>query len=174
MRFVLPILLAATSTVPAQQGEGKEKGGRMIFQPGATEPIITGTAAAIPAPRTGDQAADTVAAFFGALKADQVNAAYDALVKGTIIAERAEDVTALKSRTRTALDNYGPISGYEVVDEKIVGSSLLRRTVVSLNSDLPLRWRFYFYKSGGAWKLVDLRVDDALVELFEEAGRAKK
>jgi hypothetical protein len=45
---------------------------------------------------------------------------------------------------------------------------------ISLNSDLPLRWRFYFYKSQGAWKLVDLRVDDGLVELFEEAGRARK
>lgn len=173
MRFVLPILLATASTVLAQQGDGKEKGGRMIFQPGATEPIITGTASSA-APKAGDQPTDAIAAFFGALKANQVNAAYDALVKGTIIADRAEDVTALKSRTTTALDNYGPISGYEVVDEKSVGSNLLRRTVVSLNSDLPLRWRFYFYKSGGAWRLVDLRVDDALVELFDEAGRAKK
>jgi hypothetical protein len=178
MRLVLPFLLAAVSTVLAQQGDGKEKGGRMIFQPGATEPIIVGNASPTPTPapwtRTGDKPADIMEAFFSALKAGQVDAAYDVLVKGTIIADRAEDVAALKSRTKTALDNYGPIAGYEVVDEKVVGSSLLRRTVVSLNSDLPLRWRFYFYKSVGAWKLVDLRVDDALVELFEEAGRAKK
>jgi hypothetical protein len=96
------------------------------------------------------------------------------LVKGTIIAERSEDVAALKTRTQTALDSYGPITGYEVVDEKVVGTALLRRTCVSLNTDLPLRWRFYFYKSEGAWRLVDLRVDDALVELFDEAGRARK
>jgi hypothetical protein len=170
MRFVLPILLAAASTVLAQQGE---KGGRMVFQPGATEPIMSGQTPT-PAPRSGDKPEEAMSAFFTALKGNQVDAAYDALVKGTIIADRAEDVSALKTRTKTALDNYGPIAGYEVVDEKIVGTTLLRRTVVSLNSDLPLRWRFYFYKSGGAWKLVDLRVDDALVELFEEAGRAKK
>ena len=60
------------------------------------------------------------------------------------------------------------------MDEKTVGESLMRRTCISLNADLPLRWRFYFYKSGGAWRLVDLRVDDALVELFEDSGRAKK
>lgn len=175
MRLVLPILLAAASTALAQQGDEKGKGGRMVFQPGATEPVISGqTPTPTPAPRSGDKPEDAMSAFFASLKGNQVDAAYDALVKGTIIAERAEDVTALKTRTKTALDNYGPIAGYEVVDERVVGTSLLRRTCISLNSDLPLRWRFYFYKSGGTWKLVDLRVDDALVELFEEAGRAKK
>ena len=39
---------------------------------------------------------------------------------------------------------------------------------------LPLRWRFYFYKAQGTWKLVDLRVDDGLVELFEESIRPRK
>jgi hypothetical protein len=112
--------------------------------------------------------------FFLALKAGQVNAAYDALVKDTIIAERTQDVTGLKERTKQAIDSYGPISGYEVVDEKVVGASLLRRTCVSLNASLPLRWRFYFYRSEGTWRLVDLRVDDGLVELFEESGRARK
>lgn len=174
MRFVLPILLAAASTALAQQGDGKPKGGRMVFQPGSTEPVITALSTPTPPPRGGDKPSEAMEAFFLALKGNQVDAAYDALVKGTIIADRAEDVSALKTRTRAALDNYGLISGYEVVDEKIVGASLLRRTCISLNSDLPLRWRFYFYKSGGTWKLVDLRVDDALVELFEEAGRAKK
>lgn len=172
MRLVLPILLAAAATALAQQGDGK-KGGRMVFQPGATEPVM-GTPTPTPPPRPSNNPSDAMNAFFAALKANQVDAGYDALVKGTIIADRAEDVSALKSRTKTALDNYGPIAGYEIVDEKEVGTSLLRRTCVSLNSDLPLRWRFYFYKSGGSWKLVDLRVDDALVELFEEAGRAKK
>lgn len=174
MRFVLLVFLAAATTSFAQQA--KEKGGRITFQPGSTEPVISGTAsgAPTPAPRGGDKPAEIMEMFFLALKSGQVDAAYDALVKDSIIAERKEDVAALKSRTKTALDSYGPVAGFEVVDEKIVGTSLLRRTCVSLNSDLPLRWRFYFYKSGGAWRLVDLRVDDALVELFEEAGRAKK
>lgn len=171
MPLVLLVLFAALATASAQS-EGREKGGRIIFQPGATEPVITGTPT--PTPRTADKPAEIMEAFFLALKAGQVDAGYDALVKGTIIADRTEDVTALKSRTKTALDGYGPVAGFEVVDEQTVGTSLLRRTCISLNSDLPLRWRFYFYKTGGAWRLVDLRVDDALVELFEEAGRAKK
>lgn len=171
MRFAPLVLLTALATASAQS-DGREKGGRIIFQPGATEPVITGTPT--PAPRAGDKPAEIMENFFLALKSGQIDAAYDALVKGTIIADRAEDVAALKSRTKTALDSYGPVAGFEVVDEQVVGTSLLRHTCISLNSDLPLRWRFYFYKSGGGWRLVDLRVDDALVELFEEAGRAKK
>jgi hypothetical protein len=111
--------------------------------------------------------------FFLALKAGQIDVAYDTLVKGSVIADRKDDVQGLKERTRHALDNFGPISG-EVIDEKTVGTSLLRKTCLSLNTDLPLRWRFYFYKSEGVWRLVDLRVDDGLVELFEDSVRARK
>ena len=95
-------------------------------------------------------------------------------MKDTIIAERKQNVDDLKESTKKALDHYGPLSGYEVVDTLQVGSSLLRQTCISLNQDLPLRWRFYFYRSEGGWKIVDMRVDDGLVELFEEAGRRQK
>ena len=112
--------------------------------------------------------------FFLALKAGQDRFGLRRLVKEASSRSAGKMSRGLKKRTQQALDNYGPVSGYEIVDEKTVGTSLLRRTCISLNSDLPLRWRFYFYRSEGTWKLVDLRVDDGLVELFEEAGRARK
>jgi len=155
----------------------------MTFTPGASDPIMSTDptpkpSSASPSPVLAegpvDQPQKVIELFFNALKAEKVEAAYDALVKDTIIGDRKEDVDALKGRTKQALDSYGPIYGWEVVDEQVVGSSLLRRTLVSYNADLPLRWRFYFYKSGGQWRLVDLRVDDALVELFEESGRKRK
>ncbi len=170
MRFVLFLLLASAVVSPAQKSDDKE---RLIFQPGAKEPVAS-SATASPTPRKLDAPAEKLDLFFLALKAGQTDAAYEALVANTIIAERKEDVTSLKLRTKEAIESYGPVSGYEIVDEKIVGSSLLRRTCISLNSDLPLRWRFYFYRSEGAWRLVDIRVDDALVELFEESGRSRK
>jgi hypothetical protein len=43
-----------------------------------------------------------------------------------------------------------------------------------LNEDLPLRWRFYFYRTEGKWKIVDLRVDDGIVELFDEVARNRR
>lgn len=176
MRILSVLLLATAATVLAEEAKQPERGGRMVFPPGALRPIEAGspTPAPAPGPRKLETPAEAIELFFLALKAGQVDAGYDALVRQTIIAERQNDVIALKERTKQAIDNYGPISGFEVVDEKTVGESLMRRTCISLNADLPLRWRFYFYKSGGAWRLVDLRVDDALVELFEDSGRAKK
>ena len=80
----------------------------------------------------------------------------------------------LKEKTLEALDNFGPIKGYDVVENLEIGQSLSRITCLSLNEDLPLRWRFYFYKADSQWRLVDLRVDDGLVELFEEVARKGK
>jgi hypothetical protein len=169
MRFVVIALLATSAVCHAQQRG--EKGGRMVFQPGATEPAASPVPT--PNPQKGGNPSAAIETFFATLRTGQVDAAYDALVKDSIIADRRDDVAGLKKRTRDALDNFGPISGYETLDERQVGTSLLRKTCISLNSDLPLRWRFYFYKSEGTWKLIDLRVDDALIELFDE-GRPRK
>lgn len=171
MRIALYFLLATSALAQQTNSEG---GNRLIFLPGAKTPLSNATPTPPPAPRRTDTPTQAMEAFFLALKSGQIPAAYDGLVHGTIIADRKEDVAALKEKTMQAIDNYGPISGFEVVDEKTVGQSLQRFTCISLNTDLPLRWRFYFYKSDAGWRLVDLRVDDALVELFEEAGRAKK
>lgn len=172
MRFAVFVFLASSAMAFAQPAKDKERGGRTVFP----QPVADPSPSPAPAPPARQAASPSEAMdnFFLELKAGRVDAAYDALMKDSIIAERGENVSELKKRTQVALDSYGPMSGYETVDEKMVGTTLLRRTCVSLNSDLPLRWRFYFYKSEGAWKLVDLRVDDGLVELFEEAGRAQK
>jgi len=168
MRILLSVLFLVTVTARAQEDDPRK---RMIFPAASAEPAPT---PALPAKQKPEDPGALIGAFFLALKSGQVDAAYDGLVRSTIIAERKENVRALKESTQKALDSYGPVSGYEVVDTLQVGSSLVRQTCLSLNQDLPLRWRFYFYRSGGVWKIVDIRVDDGLVELFEEAGRRKK
>jgi hypothetical protein len=172
MRFIPILLVVSCSLCIAQEESDNERAARMFFPPETKE--STESLRQASGPRRENSPSETIEMFFLGLKAGQVDAAYDGLVKGSIIADRREDVTALKDRTRRALDNFGPISGYEVLEEKTVGSALLRRTCISFNSDLPLRWRFYFYKAQGMWKLVDLRVDDGLVELFEESIRPRK
>jgi hypothetical protein len=161
------LLMCLAGPLWAQEPPDRKK---LVFPPGEVQPVAT------PAEKKEQVAQDPakiIDLFFLALQAEKVENAYDSLVKDTIIAERPEDVTALKARTKEALDNYGPIKGYEVIDDHAVGKSLFRRTSISLNTDLPLRWRFYFYRSGGEWKLVDLRVDDGLVELFEDAAKKR-
>jgi hypothetical protein len=179
MRSALIFFLASSCFCLAQERSENESAGRMFFPPELKEPAPPPKAVATPpkpapSPKRETNPSEMVEMFFVALKAGQIDSAYDSLVNGSIIADRREDVQGLKERTKQALDNYGPISGYELVDEKTVGTSLLRRTCISLNTDLPLRWRFYFYRSEDEWKLVDLRVDDGLVELFEEPIRARK
>jgi hypothetical protein len=171
MRLIPILLVISGSVCVAQQESDKQRAARMFFPPKSKESTNSPKQ---PGSRRETSASDVIDMFFLGLKAGQVDAAYDGLVKGSIIADRSEDVAGLKDRTRRALDNFGPISGYEVLEERTVGSTLLRRTCISFNSDLPLRWRFYFYKAQGTWKLVDLRVDDGLVELFEESIRPRK
>ncbi len=165
--FLGGVVLAGLLFAPSLRAESDKA--RMVFPAGGKEPLATPTPAptATPAPGPRPEPAEAIELFFRALKAEKVDAAYDGLVKGTIITERPDDVKALKAKTQQAIDSYGLITGYEVIDEQVVGKVLLRRTCLSLNTDLPLRWRFYFYHSGGVWKLVDIRIDDGLAELFE-------
>jgi len=170
MRTFLAGVLLLSTVVRAQDADPRN---RMIFPSHGLEPVATPAPASAAKAKPEDPGA-VISAFFLALKSGQVDAAYEALVRDTIIAERKENVGELKQSTKKALDSYGPVGGYEVIDTLQVGTCLVRQTCISLNQDLPLRWRFYFYKSGGVWKIVDMRVDDGLVELFEEVSKREK
>lgn len=176
MKPILAVAILSTvfsvSRLPAEE-PGADPRKRMIFQPGQTE-ITTPVASPTPAAINTGTPDEAIQAFFLALKAGQVDPAYDALVRGTVISERSDDVKQLKARTSQAIESYGPIAGFEKIGTLAAGNSLIRHTCISLNEDLPLRWRFYFYKGPSGWKLVDLRVDDGLVELFEEVAREPK
>jgi hypothetical protein len=169
--FLLTLGFFITSTALAQQGQEPKR--KLLFPkatatPSATPSATTAATASSPAEPT-----ELLHRFFEALKADKLDAAYDGLVKNTLIAAKAENLQQLKKRTLDAIDNFGPVKGYEVVETVEIGSSLFRQTCISLNEDLPLRWRFYFYRSGNDWKIVDLRVDDGIVELFDDFARSR-
>jgi len=121
-----------------------------------------------PADAEADAPDKIIARFFSYLQRAEVDQAYDQLTRGTKIAERAEDVKTLKSKTREAIRVLGPIQGYDFVAKKSVGARLSSYTLVSLGKDYPLRWRFYFYKAQDTWKLIDIRVDERLGVIFDE------
>jgi len=110
--------------------------------------------------------------FFRQLVEGRVDAAYDQLLKGTKIAEMPKDVLTLKAKTREAIKVFGQINDYEPVDVKEVGLHLKRFTTLSLGKQFPIRWRFYFYETGNVWKLIDIRIDDRLADLFGEPAPA--
>jgi hypothetical protein len=144
----------------------------------APEPAVTAPAPAAaptptaadapPGPVEGEAPEKTIARFFSYLQRKEVDQAYDQLTKGTKIADRAEDVKMLKSKTKDALAVFGVMTGFDPVAKKAVGERLISYTYVSLGKEFPLRWRFYFYKPQENWKLIDLRVDDRLSSMFDE------
>jgi hypothetical protein len=73
----------------------------------------------------------------------------------------------LQEHARKAISEYGAVQRFDIVDSRQVGGSLMRVTALSIGADYPLRWRFYFYKSTGDWRLLDLRVDDGLAGMFD-------
>lgn len=160
MRPFLFGLLTAVSIATSFAQTNSDNKNRLTFDSGlkATPP---------PAQVTSQVPPEVLERFFSLLRQEKIEPAYQALVAGTILGERKEDIDALKQKTQKAIDSYGAISGYEIVDTLTAGKSLIRYTCISLNEDLPLRWRFYFYQGPNGWRLVDLRIDDGLVELFE-------
>jgi len=162
MRTLICGLISALLLSVAAAQTNSEPKNRMTFD---SPPISPGVPTPPPAPALNPP--QTLERFFSYLKTEKIQEAYDSLVSGTILGERKEDVDALKNKTQQALDSYGSISGYEVIDTLNAGKNLMRYTCISLNQDLPLRWRFYFYNGPNGWRLVDLRIDDGLVELFE-------
>ena len=139
-----------------------------IAKPTATLPAET------PASET-DGPDKIIARFFTLLQRREVDQAYDQLTRGTKIAERADDVRTLKSKTKEAITVFGPMLGYDSVVTKKVGTRLVSYTLLSLGKEFPLRWRFYFYKPMDTWKLIDIRVDDRLAAMFDETddGRTR-
>lgn len=122
-------------------------------------------------PEGAHQPAAQVGQFFQMLMEGRVDAAYDQLLEGTKILEMPKDVMALKTKTKDAIRVFGSINSFEQVEVKNVGTRLTRLTCISQGKNYPIRWRFYFYKPEAAWKLVDIRVDDHLTDLFEEPPR---
>jgi hypothetical protein len=155
---------AASSPKPAAKPAEKApaKSTPVPAKESASPAIVTSTVPPEPA--------QIVRAFYAALGDGNIDGAYEGLMKGSKIAERPEEVSTLKAKTKQAIDLFGTIHGYDLVDLKPVGERLMRATYLSLGHELPLRWRFYFYKAEDEWKLIDLRVDDKLTGIFDETA----
>jgi hypothetical protein len=188
MKRVSRLLLSLALLPAAALAEDKPRK-TLTFQPGARSPDSTPAPAAkaspAPAVRAAsatpnaedakpgeDDPAQAATAFFTLLGKNLVEQAYTNLTRGSKIADRPEELQTLKARTNDAIQIFGTIHGYELLESKQVGAHLLRRTYLSLGHDFPLRWRFYYYKTVDQWRLVDLRVDDRLSAVFEEPEEA--
>lgn len=116
---------------------------------------------------------DMLKKFFAGVKSGKLDDAFTGLIRDSLLAHKAEDIETLKKGMQQALDKYGDIDGFEILEKKTVGENLLRITCISLGEDMPLRWKFYFYKTRDEWRLLDMRVDNGIANLFEDVGSNK-
>lgn len=123
-----------------------------------------------------DEIQMTLTTFFNLLKENKLDQAYDLVLAGTKIKGREDEVKSLKKQTTEALAAYGPVLGFEIIEQKRVGLCLLQVICLSRSENLPLRWRFTYYRPNEKWKLLDILVDDKIGELLEskQAVPAKK
>ncbi|MFV0338317.1 MAG: hypothetical protein ACK5LK_08775 [Chthoniobacterales bacterium] len=159
---LLSVVLGSLFLAAALYAQSGDKKKRIVFNPGESQPDVKASVLS----EDKNTPAEQVKNFFHLLREGKLAAAYEGITKDTIISENKADVEALEQQTEKAIAAYGGIAGFEFVSSQAAGKHLFRMTCLSLNTDLPLRWRFYFYASGGQWRLIDIRIDDGLMELF--------
>lgn len=104
--------------------------------------------------------------FFRDLVAGEIQKSFQDLLVTSRLSSRHENVSVLMDKTAQAFTYYGKATGFEPYDTRAIGSRLYVVTYL-LDLDLqPLRWRFVYYRPEEAWKLIDIRVDDALEDLI--------
>ena len=106
--------------------------------------------------------------FFDLLKKDKVEQAYDELLKTSKIKARGEDVVQLKQQTREALTSFGPVLGFELLEHRRKGFSLMQLIYFSWQDERPLRWRFTFYRPKDKWRLVNIQLDDQAIQFWDD------
>ena len=62
---------------------------------------------------------------------------------------------------------YGETFGFEFIDSKIVGESLIRLRYIEKAANTPLLWTFHFYNTKEGWKLNMFEWKDQFQSVFD-------
>jgi hypothetical protein len=89
-----------------------------------------------------------------------VEKAYNELLSGTLLAERAKAIDQQKQQTSQLFDSYGKLLGFESVKKESFGKSLVRLVYTMKCEKMPLVWEFYYYKADKDWQLISLKSRD--------------
>lgn len=101
--------------------------------------------------------------FFASLQKNDIDGAFKDLLVDADELRRKYDTNDFIERTKSASLAYGPISGFELYDNRPVGSRIIYLTYFVYHKAVPLRWRLVYYSADGlAYKLINLSVDDLL------------
>lgn len=103
--------------------------------------------------------------FFIKLQQEKVDDAFKILLEKSAHIKKKYDINEFINKTKQAFKLYGKMNGYELYDNRSVGSRLVYLTYFIYLESVPLRWRLIYYSPNNRdWKLINLSVDDLLDE----------
>ena len=101
--------------------------------------------------------------FFRTVIDGDTNKAFDALLDGSLIPSNQPEAAAhLRNQLETGLRVYGRPVGFDLLEEKAFGPSLVRCVYLFRLQKYPLVWQFFFYKGTDRWLPVNVRFNDSL------------
>ena len=107
-------------------------------------------------------------AFFAAVERGDISGGYDRLFVGsTIPQDKPQAMTVLRQQTQNGLQIFGKILGHEFLNEKEIGSSIVRLVYILKSEKGPTVWEFYFYKPRDSWFLAKVTFNDQFGNLCD-------
>ena len=92
------------------------------------------------------------------------------LVTASPLLDSTATLTAqIKTNVQTLLDIYGPVEGWELVQEKSVSNRYVENSYLIFQNEYATRLKLSFYKRSSGWIIASFTIDDSIGNLLEEA-----
>lgn len=92
------------------------------------------------------------------------------LVTASPLLDSTATLTAqIKTNIQTLLDIYGPVEGWELVQEKSVSNRYVENSYLIFQNEYATRLKLSFYKRSSGWIIASFTIDDSIGNLLEEA-----
>lgn len=130
--------------------------------------VVPAVAQAQTAPVLTTQPDPAAERFLQTLKSGKVHEALTALASGSpLLANKMGDAATLTAQIQVALSSYGPVTGWERIESKTIGTMLRRDTYIVQHRDMVTRWRFLFIRAGTGWIPASFAFEDSVPTWFD-------
>ncbi len=105
--------------------------------------------------------------FLSGIRDGKIEAAYDALLVGSPIAEQGQQYMLLKGQTQSQMQLFGKPLDYEFLCQKDVGKSIVTLKYVVRYEKDAITWTFVFYRPKDEWLVTAIKYLPTTVYLSE-------
>ncbi|CAO1649237.1 hypothetical protein [Parasphingorhabdus sp. NYA22] len=92
------------------------------------------------------------------------------LVTASPLLDSTATLTAqIKTNIQTLLDIYGPVEGWELVQQKSASNRYVENSYLIFQNEYATRLKLSFYKRSSGWIIASFTIDDSIGNLLEEA-----